>query len=321
MNRFAPFVLASTVALGAALLPASHAIADDSAAELLQDAPAFTSEPHVDALVPDAQKAPDMTAPEYLAPGPAAPLPMDGSPALEAAIVQGDLALAGSAAPDGSSEYAQATSIYPAYNEDRYYFDIASKGDQASFLMTALSGNLDPYLRLYDSNNRLLLEADDVSPTNFNALLEYQFLVPGRYSIIARSYRNESSGNYLLTMRFYWPDVALTDAFTTNTSNVVVSTVYRGNDAKLWAAVYNKTGTRQRITVRFTKPSGALCSPLPCTETLSSGDFWVNPRSTSYINLVVPVRRLSSYAGTANWAAEVINGGWTLRQAKSVTVR
>jgi hypothetical protein len=86
-----------------------------------------------------------------------------------------------------------------------FYSFRARLGDLVNITMRRRSGNLDPYLRLIDSNNQVLVENDDV-PGSDNALASVEgFFVPadGTYYVQATRYgfmAGQSTGNFSLSI-------------------------------------------------------------------------------------------------------------------------
>jgi serine protease Do len=74
------------------------------------------------------------------------------------------------------------------------------EGGQGQTVNIALeSSEFDPYLRVYDSNNRQIAYVDD-SEGSLNAIASVTFPQSGRYRILVQGYSNADSGQYSLTI-------------------------------------------------------------------------------------------------------------------------
>jgi hypothetical protein len=116
------------------------------------------------------------------------------------------------AAPQIPAEYADFDQIhYGDIVEDEisnalflnsviFYGDV---GDRIVIEMTAVDGNLDPFLILLDDQLIPLAENDDIVDGNQNSRLEFQLPRDGYYAIVATRYQQQegtSTGNYELTL-------------------------------------------------------------------------------------------------------------------------
>ena len=66
--------------------------------------------------------------------------------------------------------------------------------------MDRSSGELDPYLELYDPRGSRVARNDDGGPGNFALIDGYRVERSGDYIIVARAYNNASTGGYTLTL-------------------------------------------------------------------------------------------------------------------------
>jgi hypothetical protein len=77
-------------------------------------------------------------------------------------------------------------------------------GDVVTIEMTALNGDLDPYLSLLDSNGGLLISNDDIANDDYNSRIEFYTLpADATYRIAASRYNQAdgiSTGSYSLTL-------------------------------------------------------------------------------------------------------------------------
>jgi len=86
-----------------------------------------------------------------------------------------------------------------------FYSFRARMGDLINVTMRRRSGNLDPYIRLIDSNNQILIENDDVPGSDNSLSLLEGFFIPadGTYYIQATRYgfiAGQSTGNFSLSI-------------------------------------------------------------------------------------------------------------------------
>ncbi|MFI0606602.1 MAG: hypothetical protein ACH37Z_01765 [Anaerolineae bacterium] len=319
MSRLAPAVLALAVALGtASFQPAAAQVEDSGGVRMMPDASSDSAATVLPQLPPPYDRDLEAGSPGTIdLSGTDAPLlQMDGQPATEGITAEPST---DNAVADGSIATRFDASISPATNEDLYYFD-GSAGDLADINMVALSGSLDPYLRLYDPYGRLLSENNSAYAGTFDARLRLYLPSSGRYGLVARSYRNATVGTYRLTVTRSWPDAYPTDAYTLSRSGSRVNNVYRGDQIRLVVQVRNITNAPRWVSVRFSKPSSIYCDPVPCVDVLGSGGFWISPGySTVFLDL--PVRSLSNVAGTVTWRADVTSGDWTFWKSFTLAIR
>ena len=59
----------------------------------------------------------------------------------------------------------------------------------------------DTYLKLFDAQNKLLAENDDISPENTNSQIIYTITENGIYHLVATSFQERGMGAYTLTIR------------------------------------------------------------------------------------------------------------------------
>ncbi len=86
--------------------------------------------------------------------------------------------------------------INPAGEQDIYYFS-ASAGQEVTIEMTRVSGNVDPYIILYNPDGRYLAYDDDGAGYP-NSRLITRVPHSGRYKLVARSYASYQTGQYIL---------------------------------------------------------------------------------------------------------------------------
>lgn len=108
--------------------------------------------------------------------------------------------VAGSTGSGGAISFGESRSdsIESAGQTDSFYFN-AVAGRAINLTMTKIDNQLDPFLELYDQNNNLVI-ADDDSGDGNNARIQYTLAGAGRYRIVARAYRNQSTGRYTLRL-------------------------------------------------------------------------------------------------------------------------
>ncbi len=82
----------------------------------------------------------------------------------------------------------------------RYTFD-GRAGDVVGIIMEQIAGALNPQLDLLDPNGSVIASNDNINAGNPNSLIrDFRLDRGGRYTIVARSYRNETGGAYNLTL-------------------------------------------------------------------------------------------------------------------------
>ena len=99
---------------------------------------------------------------------------------------------------DVNVPYSDELRLYAPGQECQITFCTAAD-DIVSLELQALDPQIDPWLDLRKPDTRLLTYSDDRAANNQNALICNQRLpVDGCYTVVARSYRNESSGRFRL---------------------------------------------------------------------------------------------------------------------------
>lgn len=101
--------------------------------------------------------------------------------------------------PESTAETQQqaggiCATIYPVGDSDTYYFD-ARAGDRIQIRMYRTSGQLDPFLSLYDPAGRYV-DDDDDSGGNYNAMIDTVVPTTGRYYVVAAAYCCNNSPSY-----------------------------------------------------------------------------------------------------------------------------
>jgi eukaryotic-like serine/threonine-protein kinase len=71
------------------------------------------------------------------------------------------------------------------------------------YLIDLGSDEFDTYLRLHDSQGKLLAENDDIAPDNLNSRLIFTASADGTYRVVATSYGNRGKGAYSLTVQSF----------------------------------------------------------------------------------------------------------------------
>jgi TolB protein len=95
---------------------------------------------------------------------------------------------------------------YLSYGEEAVWTFNADTGNLVTIRME--SSDFDSYLELYDPSNRLITTNDD-GGGNLNSLISSQRLVAsGTYTVIARSYGNNDSGNYVISIQISTNDAS-----------------------------------------------------------------------------------------------------------------
>lgn len=74
-----------------------------------------------------------------------------------------------------------------------------SAGATATITAEAQSGNLDTYLFLYNANDELVAENDDIAPGNLDSRIDYTSAQGGAYYVVLSNWP-DTSGEYLLTL-------------------------------------------------------------------------------------------------------------------------
>lgn len=91
---------------------------------------------------------------------------------------------------EGDQVLASDGSLY-----DQYTFE-GKEGQQITVLLE--SSEFDAYLALFNSDNELLQEHDDISQTNSNAEIMITLPKTGTYRVIVNAYDSKGRGKYLL---------------------------------------------------------------------------------------------------------------------------
>lgn len=78
-----------------------------------------------------------------------------------------------------------------------FQFDI---GDTVLVMAETTTDTLDPVLKLYDSNNRLLTENDDYNGRTFNSALVYSIIKSGEYIVTVERYEDTDFGEYTVSV-------------------------------------------------------------------------------------------------------------------------
>ncbi|WP_017304796.1 PPC domain-containing protein [Spirulina subsalsa] len=86
--------------------------------------------------------------------------------------------------------------------EDGSFYDLYTfPGEAGQRVRIRLeSEDFDPYLVLFNTQGEKLADADDISPENWNAELEYLLPDDGIYQVIVNSYNPEGRGAYSLVI-------------------------------------------------------------------------------------------------------------------------
>ncbi|MCW6037834.1 PPC domain-containing protein [Spirulina subsalsa FACHB-351] len=86
--------------------------------------------------------------------------------------------------------------------EDGSFYDLYTfPGEAGQRVRIRLeSEDFDPYLVLFNSQGEKLADADDISPEDWNAELEYLLPEDGVYQVIVNSYNPEGRGEYNLVI-------------------------------------------------------------------------------------------------------------------------
>jgi hypothetical protein len=93
-------------------------------------------------------------------------------------------------------------SLTDSFYFQRYRFQ-ARAGERITIRMEMLSGNLDPYLFLFDSNDQLLADNDDIGDGSRNAQIVFEPAQDATYIVEAARFQQEggtTSGRYGLTL-------------------------------------------------------------------------------------------------------------------------
>ncbi|MCB9457749.1 MAG: TIR domain-containing protein [Anaerolineaceae bacterium] len=109
------------------------------------------------------------------------------------------VASSGTSLRDGDTVIGMIDNDQPAV----FYTVEAEEGDNLTIVMAAISGNLDPFLVLLDSNNNILASDDDSGGSSGAALLDFEIPDDGIYTLVATRYQLQdgtSSGEYELTI-------------------------------------------------------------------------------------------------------------------------
>ncbi|CAD5953444.1 peptidase-like protein [Planktothrix agardhii CCAP 1459/11A] len=94
---------------------------------------------------------------------------------------------------EGDQVLASDKSLY-----DEYTFE-GKEGQQITISLE--SSEFDPYLALFNSENELLQEHDDISQTNANAEITITLPKTGTYRVIVNAYDSKGKGKYLLKIK------------------------------------------------------------------------------------------------------------------------
>ena len=70
-----------------------------------------------------------------------------------------------------------------------------------TYVLDMESTAFDTYLKLFDAQNKLLAENDDISPENTNSQIIYTITENGIYHLVATSFQERGMGAYTLTIR------------------------------------------------------------------------------------------------------------------------
>jgi len=173
-----------------------------------------------------------------------------------------------------------------------FYSFRARLGDLINVTMRRRSGNLDPYLRLIDSNNQILMENDDVPGTDTAVASLEAFFVPadGTYYIQATRYgfiAGQSTGNFSLS---------ITEAENSGIGNsalgaipIEYNTTIEGDITNDQVARYYRFSARENdiITIAMSRLDGNLDSYISLTsatlEELINNDDLSNETQNSRI--------------------------------------
>ncbi|MGL6136127.1 MAG: PPC domain-containing protein, partial [Planktothrix sp.] len=94
---------------------------------------------------------------------------------------------------EGDQILASDSSLY-----DEHTFE-GKEGQQITISLE--SPDFDPYLALFNSENELLQEHDDISQTNANAEITITLPKTGTYRVIVNAYDSKGKGKYLLKVK------------------------------------------------------------------------------------------------------------------------
>jgi hypothetical protein len=94
---------------------------------------------------------------------------------------------------EGDQVLASDGSLY-----DEHTFE-GKEGQQITISLE--SSEFDPYLALFNSENELLQEHDDISQTNANAEITITLPKTGTYRVIVNAYDSKGKGKYLLKVK------------------------------------------------------------------------------------------------------------------------
>ncbi|OIP71366.1 MAG: hypothetical protein AUK43_06290 [Oscillatoriales cyanobacterium CG2_30_40_61] len=94
---------------------------------------------------------------------------------------------------EGDQVLASDGSLY-----DEHTFE-GKEGQQITISLE--SSEFDPYLALFNSENELLQEHDDISQTNSNAEITITLPKTGTYRVIVNAYDSKGKGKYLLKVK------------------------------------------------------------------------------------------------------------------------
>ncbi|WRH68598.1 MAG: PPC domain-containing protein [Planktothrix sp. GU0601_MAG3] len=94
---------------------------------------------------------------------------------------------------EGDQVLASDKSLY-----DEYTFE-GKEGQQITISLE--SSEFDAYLALFNSDNELLQEHDDISQTNSNAEITITLPKTGTYRVIVNAYDSKGRGKYLLKIK------------------------------------------------------------------------------------------------------------------------
>lgn len=151
-----------------------------------------------------------------------------------------------------------------------FYTIEAEEGDNITIVMAAISGDLDPFLVLLDSNNDILASDDDSGGSSDAAIFDFEIPDDGIYTIVATRYQLQdgaSSGEYELIMEM---------RSTSNTGNS--NTTNGGNDT-LNDGDYLRYGDNGTATIDDSQPylqftfEGRVGEAVTITMETTSGDL------------------------------------------------
>ncbi|SKB12374.1 conserved hypothetical protein [Planktothrix sp. PCC 11201] len=149
--------------------------------------PSASPEPQ-ETPAPTTTPSPEPPTPSPTTPPSPEPAPKPTPPASAPLLLekQGEL-------KEGDQVLASDKSLY-----DEYTFE-GKEGQQITILLE--SSEFDAYLALFNSDNELLQEHDDISQTNSNAEITITLPKTGTYRVIVNAYDSKGKGKYLLKIK------------------------------------------------------------------------------------------------------------------------